>query len=298
MPTGLLHHFELYQSYIPFDMLNLGNALLSVAVLIFIINFRYFLMCIPFWWLFYQRPTSTSRRLYKNLPNSHSQKFEIYWSLVSSVIFALAGWVMGAEWQLGWTQIYLPLDFVPSSLGFLNPLFYLFCSAFFLACLHDTYFYFIHRALHLKPLYQWFHQTHHASLQPSPWASFSFHPVESILNAAFLPLVILFLPLHPLVILFHLTLMTVSAIFNHLGFELFPKFSQKFFVGALHHSEHHRLFRSNYGLFFTFWDLVFKTESESFKAQVEKFYSGDFFQKNKSDKSPGANPALTSGASV
>jgi sterol desaturase/sphingolipid hydroxylase (fatty acid hydroxylase superfamily) len=35
----------------------------------------------------------------------------------------------------------------------------------------------------------------------------------------------------------------------------------KWFIGATHHALHHKQFRYNYGLYFTFWDKTSKTES-------------------------------------
>jgi sterol desaturase/sphingolipid hydroxylase (fatty acid hydroxylase superfamily) len=272
MGPSLIHHFELYQSYIPFDLLDPYNFLISVLVLTFIINFRYFLLVLPFWLHFYKRASAPGQKnfLYKKLPSASEQAFEIRWSLVSSLIFAMAGVGMGVCWQMGLSQIYLPID---QNRGWLG-LVYLPVSALLVAILHDFYFYWVHRALHHKSLYARFHKIHHMSLQPSPWASFSFHPVESVLNAVFLPVVVLILPLHPLILLFHLTLMTVSAIINHLGFELYPSSWGGHIVGAYHHSEHHRVFRSNYGLFFTWWDRICKTETNNYRENLQKMVRG------------------------
>jgi len=262
-------HFELFESYIPFDLLVPQNFLLAFLVLTLIINLRYFVLVGSFWWFYYRQQPARTRagQIYKSLPTTKQQKMEIGWSLLSSVLFALAGLGMGIFWQLGWTRIYLNFHAFP--------IWYLPVSAVILALLHDTYFYWIHRALHHPWLLKRWHLVHHNSLEPSPWASFSFHPAESVLNAIALPILIFILPLHPVVLLWHLTLMTVTAILNHLGFELLPRGTAKhplgrFWIGAVHHSLHHEVFRENFGLFFSFWDHLCGTESANYQQAFAK----------------------------
>ncbi len=260
-------HFEKFESYIPFNILQPANLVTSFVVLFAIINIRYFAMVFIFWWPYYRRVPggAMGRRIYQTLPSRTEQVYEIKWSFLSSAIFALAGVLMGVMWQNGWTKIYLP--FAEYTLWYLP------MSALFLALIHDAYFYWMHRFLHIPRIYKLFHAVHHASLKPSPWASFSFHPVESLLNALALPVIIIFLPLHPVVILWHLTLMTITAITNHLGYEVLPKGSAvhpvgKYLVSGVHHAQHHRYYRYNYGLFFTWWDHWFQSEHPKY---VENF---------------------------
>ena len=72
-------------------------------------------------------------------------------------------------------------------------------------------------------------------------------------------------PMHYSVILFQLIIMTVSSVINHLDIEIYPKNCYntfgKWIIGATHHSRHHKQFKYNYGLYFTFWDRLKKTES-------------------------------------
>lgn len=257
-----LNHFEKFESYIPVDLLTPANLLAATGLVLFIVLFRYFLMVTPFWWLFYKRGAATSRRIYQRLPGKSEQLFEIKWSLISGVVFAVFGVLLGVIWQLGWTRIYLRFD----EWGWF---YFWILGPALLLILHDTYFYWTHRWLHLPSVYRRFHRVHHESLHPSPWASFSFHPVESAINAAAIPLIVLILPLHPVHLLVHLTLMTVSAITNHLGFEVLPLSAARqgwgaWVVSGLHHAQHHRFFKWNYGLFFSVWDRMMKTEHPSF----------------------------------
>jgi len=262
-------HFEKFESYIPIN-LNMGTNFILACVLIYsIVLFRYFLMVGVFWVLFYRIkiPWSLPRQIYAELPSAKEQLYEIKWSVITSLLFALAGALMGVFWQNGWTQIYLNFD----QYGY----WYLLFSWLVLLFLHDAYFYLAHRWLHIPAIYRKYHLIHHALLKPSPWGSFSFHPVESIINAAAIPLFIFILPLHPVVILFHLTFMTISAITNHMGFEILPKngarhWFWKWMISGVHHTEHHKYFRVNYGLFFTWWDVWLKTEYEKYADEFDQ----------------------------
>lgn len=262
-----LSHYEKFESYIPIDLTQASSFLLACLLIYAIVLFRYFLMVGGFWFVFYRwKPKWTKlRQIYPALPGKQEQLFEIKWSVITSILFALAGAVMGMMWQKNWTMIYLKFD----EYGY----WYLPVSWLIFLFLHDTYFYFAHRWLHIPSVYRKYHAIHHASLKPSPWCSFSFHPMESLINAAAIPLFILIVPIHPVVILFHLTIMTISAITNHLGFEVLPKsgatnWFSRWLISGVHHTQHHRYFRSNYGLFFTWWDIWLKTEHPSY---VEEF---------------------------
>ncbi len=235
-----------------------------------IVNFRYFLVVGLFWFNFYCR-TKERRKIYEDLATTKSQLYEIKWSLMSSVIFSLVACLWGLALQTGHTRIYFHFN--------TYSIWYWPLSLILLMIFHETYFYWTHRLLHITSFYKKFHSVHHASLKPSPWASFSFHPVESVINALALPLISLFLPMHPILILFHLTVMTLTAVTNHLGFEILPsnrmaKAVSKYVISGVHHSEHHRYFKMNFGLFFTFWDRLCETENESFSKHFDDVQKG------------------------
>jgi Delta7-sterol 5-desaturase len=83
------------------------------------------------------------------------------------------------------------------------------------------------------------------------------------------------LPMHLYVLIIQLTIMTFSSVINHLDIEIYPKnFHKHFFgrwlIGASHHSLHHKQFKYNYGLYFTFWDKWKKTESPLYEKLFEE----------------------------
>ena len=118
--------------------------------------------------------------------------------------------------------------------------------------------------MHHPKIYKHLHLVHHKSVHTSVFTSFSFHPLETIVQAVFLPLIICILPLHLYAIIGILVIMTISATINHAGVEVYPSgkignWLKKWIIGATHHNFHHQKFNYNYGLYFTFWDKWMKT---------------------------------------
>jgi lathosterol oxidase len=183
---------------------------------------------------------------------------EVAWSTATAGLFAVAGSGLLVLWQKGLTKIYLDVrDY---------PLWWLPVSLIAAMVVHETYYYWLHRWMHRPAVFRTVHRVHHDSNITSPWTAFSFHPIEGVLQALFLPGLLVVLPMHLYVVIFQLTLMTFSSVVNHLDIEVYPKgfhrhFLGRWLIGATHHSLHHRQFRYNYGLYFTFWDKWKNTES-------------------------------------
>ena len=190
--------------------------------------------------------------------NRNQIKKEITWSTLSSMIFAFVGAITYFLWDNNLTAIYLN----PAEYGY----WYLPISLVVMMLIHETYYYWLHRALHIPKIYKRVHKVHHQSLSPSPWTAFSFHPWESILEAIIVPLILIFLPVNIYVLLFYLIFMTFSSVVNHLDIEIYSdRFRRssfgKMWIDATHHHFHHKEFITNYGLYFTFWDKWMGTES-------------------------------------
>lgn len=232
---------------------------ISFVALYAIIAVRYFAVAGLFYWLLWGRDPEKvrARRLTDDRPAASIIFHEIKWSLVSSAIYALPGAVVVEAWKAGGTALY-------SDVGEYG-LWYLPVSVFLYLFLHDTYFYWTHRMMHLPRLFGPMHKTHHMSRQPTPWAAFSFHPWESILTALFLPALAFVIPLHVGAALFVLMLMTVASVLNHTGWEIFPDSwlrgpLGKHVITATHHNLHHRNYKVNFALYFRFWDKVMGTD--------------------------------------
>jgi Delta7-sterol 5-desaturase len=204
---------------------------------------------------------------------------EIWYSFLGAIIFGLAGVVMLIFWQKGYSLLYTKLSlwdllWIPAS--YLLALF-----------IHETYYYWLHRWMHKPKVLRHFHHIHHNSLYTSSFTSFSFHPIEAGLQALFLPVLVLLLPMHFSVLLALLVTMSVTAVINHAGVEVYPSSALsnpllRWMVGATHHDMHHLRYRCNYGLYFTFWDVWMKTEDMGFEQRFQSTTSPTNFQKGKS----------------
>ena len=49
-----------------------------------------------------------------------------------------------------------------------------------LPVLHDVHFYFIHRFIHVRPLYQFVHSLHHRNVDIEPFCGLAMHPIEHL----------------------------------------------------------------------------------------------------------------------
>lgn len=192
---------------------------------------------------------------------------EIVWSAITTLIFALAGAGTLLLWQKGYTRVYKDIHAFP--------LWYAPVSLFLAMLLHETAYYWLHRWMHIPSVYRLVHQVHHESHIPSAFTAFSFHPLEGFLQAMILPVILMLVPMHPVVILIYLLLMTLSAVINHLDIEVYPaRFHRhpfgQWLIGATHHSMHHKQHRYHFGLFFTFWDRWAGTEHPQFGQRFEE----------------------------
>lgn len=140
--------------------------------------------------------------------------------------------------------------------------------------LHDAYFYWAHRAMHHKKLYKHFHLTHHRSHNPTPFTAYSFAPGEAVVMYAFIPVLMLAIPMHTAAISVILLAMIFKNAIGHCGYELFPRGTTKTPILKLnttvtHHDMHHAKASGNYGFYFTWWDKWMETEHVDYEARFE-----------------------------
>lgn len=243
--------------------------LLAVLIVFVVVIGRYLLIAGLFYVVFYVWfPQKWQQRKINNRAYKSGQfKREVKWSTLTALLFAIAGAGMVVFWQKGYTEVYL------NSADY--PVWWLPVSLLLAMLLHETYYYWLHRWMHHPRVFRTVHKVHHDSNITSPWTAFSFHPLEGVLQALFLPLLLLILPMHLYVVIVQLTLMTFSSVINHLDIEVYPKGFAKnvvgrWFIGATHHSLHHKQFKYNYGLYFTFWDKWKGTESPLYRQLFEE----------------------------
>ena len=246
---------------------------LTTVLLFIIITGRYFLVAGFFYLLFYVWFTDKwkSRKINQRNYKKNQFKIEVRWSMVTALLFSIAGAIIFVLWQKGFTKVYTNAH----RYGW----WYLPISLLIFMLFHETYYYWLHRWMHKPSIFKIVHKVHHDSNITSPFTAFSFHPLEGLLQAIFLPIMLMILPMHYYIIVIQLTIMTLSSVINHLDIEIYPgNFNKNFFgrwiIGATHHSLHHKQFKYNYGLYFTFWDKIKKTESPLFKTVFESITSG------------------------
>lgn len=206
-------------------------------------------------------------KIQQKFPKTKDVTREMFYSLLSIGVFSIISMMLLAVIKGGYTKIYGNM----SEYGTV----YFALSIPLLIMLHDTYFYWTHRAMHWKPIFKYVHLVHHKSTDPTPWAAFAFHPLEAIVQGMYFPLVALVIPLHPAAILTWALYQFTLNMGGHLGFELFPKgFTKNRFTRwhntSTHHNMHHKYFSCNYSLYFNAWDLLMGTNHAKYDEMFEE----------------------------
>jgi len=233
---------------------------------------RYLIVAGLFFWVFWilRWDRLRHRHIQDERPKRRRLHHEIKYSLITSAIFVIEALGVYLLREAGLTRFYADV----SSHGWL----YFGASIVVMIIMHDTYFYWIHRAMHHSRLFRFFHLVHHKSTNPSPWAAYSFAPPEAILQAAIGPIIVLTLPVHEVAMFVFLVFMIVMNVIGHLGIELYPtgwarNARSRWFLTSTYHNLHHRHFHGNYGLYFSFWDRLMGTANPSYEERYEEITS-------------------------
>lgn len=210
-----------------------------------------------------------SRRLQKRRATRIDVTREILHSFMTVFIFSLVGLLIVIGEEYG---VFSIRGGAISAINFLG-------SLALIILMHDAYFYWSHRMMHHKRLFALFHRTHHLSRAPTPFTAYSFAPLEAVVEAAFLPIYLLFVPMHMFVIGAFLVHMIVRNVIAHAGFELFPRHwlnwpLLRHITASSHHDMHHQHFNCNYGFYFTWWDRWMGTEHPEYRARFEQATTG------------------------
>jgi lathosterol oxidase len=212
------------------------------------------------------RKALASRKNQPAFPRMTDMQREVLYSLSSLLIFATTAFVVAMMVHYHMGHLYFRIeDFGWPYLAFLTVLMIL---------LHDTWFYWSHRFMHWKPIFRRVHRVHHLSHNPTPWAAFAFHPLEACVEAMVFPLVLLFIPIHPLAAGIWLLYMTILNVGGHLGFELLPPGFVRHPVfrwhnTGTHHNMHHDHINCNYGLYFNIWDRLMGTNHPEYEDRFD-----------------------------
>lgn len=230
---------------------------------------RYTLVAGAFFLVFYVfwKQRWQHKRIQPKFPKQSQYRQEFLYSLATMCVFACVASLIFIVRKNGLTRIYYDI----ADLGW----WYWGASILVAIVLHDTYFYWTHRLMHHPWLFKWVHRVHHESHNPSPWAAFSFHPLEAVLEAGILPLLVFTVPLHWSALFIFLLYMMVMNVIGHLGYEIFPKGMHGHMLGrwqnsSTHHNMHHHFVHYNFGLYFNWWDTWMKTNHPKYFETYDK----------------------------
>ena len=196
---------------------------------------------------------------------------EFVYSLSTVVIFAANGLLVWLLANSGTVEIYHEVG----ARGWL----YWCCSVVLIIVAHDAYFYWTHRLLHHRRWFRAVHGTHHVSLHPTPWAAYAFHPVEALIQAVYLPLFLLAVPMHDAALFVFVMHMIVRNTIGHCANEVLPwRWTPRGWLSWItpvsHHHFHHARNRGNFGLYFTWWDRWCSTEDAQYLREGDRRFLG------------------------
>jgi len=230
-----------------------GFTLWIIASAVFIL--RYLLLAgIPYMICYHwQRDRWSVRKIQPSFPGRRQIRDEILQSTRTLMLYGIGAGVFAYWIENGYTRVYAELN----EYGYG----YFFLSILLMLLLHDAYFYWTHRLLHTRYLFRFVHRVHHRHKSPTPWSSFSFHPVEAFLSMGIMPLIIFLMPWHHYALIIFATVMTLYDIYIHLGVSIANRRLLKWQNTTCDHDLHHQGVRANYGLYSTVWDHLMGTYS-------------------------------------
>lgn len=209
-------------------------------------------------------------KIQQKLPKDADLRRELGHSLMTAGIFAAMAFGVFFLRKAGYGHMYFDI----SEQGWL----YFFFSITAAILLHDTYFYWMHRLMHHPLLFKILHRVHHQSYNPTPFTSFSFHPLEAIVEFGIVPFFAILIPMHPAALFVVTAWSMVFNVLGHTGYEISPSgFTRHWFFKWIntptHHNMHHSRSNSNYSLYFNFWDRVMGTNHPEYDEYFEKIKS-------------------------
>ncbi|MCC6137193.1 MAG: sterol desaturase family protein [Bdellovibrionaceae bacterium] len=220
---------------------------------------RYLLIAGSLYYLFWIRKPQWTERSKIQLKTRHNAipKTELLYSMSTVVLTSFWGVFLFWVYNQGYFLVYTDIN------GFWGYAYIAF-SIYMAMLIHDTYFYWAHRLMHTKTLFHYVHAIHHKSMNPTPFAAFSFHPLEAIFEIFFLLPLLMIMPMHVSAVFIFLFFTFVFNVAGHLGHELNPKgmwdnWWGRWLTTPTHHNLHHQLFNCNYALYYRYWDVWFKT---------------------------------------
>ncbi len=239
-------------------------------VLILIDNaVKYFFISLPFFLVFYVllRKRISYKKIQLKFPKLNDYGRELFFSALSVIIFSIPPLIMlKSDTIRPHTTFYTRIDE--------HGMAYFILAFPLMLIMHDAYFYWAHRFMHHPWLFKKVHLVHHRSTNPSPWASYAFHPLEAVVESMIFVIFLFTIPVHSAHLMWFFVISLVYNVYGHLGFEIYPKGFNKHWLGkwmntSVSHNQHHQYFKGNYGLYFTIWDRMMGTLRSDYDASFE-----------------------------
>ncbi len=233
--------------------LTLPMFLLVTGTLFLIQVGSYFSTAVPLYYLFTKNTDHKHIDLQSRTASPAQIRDEIKWSMISVTLYTAMSMLLLLLWRSGYfSNLYL----LPWERGWG----YFFLNIIMLVIVQDCLFYFTHRALHTKALAR-FHAIHHRSKAPTPFALYSFHPVEGMLHLIRIPVVLILFPVNLIALLISEGIFSnfVNA-YGHLNVEphRLPKplrwLHPRCAATSTFHNLHHSKGNGNYGFYLRIWD--------------------------------------------
>jgi lathosterol oxidase len=234
---------------------------------------RYFAIAGGVYWFLHVgfRHRWLAYRIQPAFPGLDEVGHEIRWSLVNAACTGLSTILLYHLIQAGRTRMYFGLeDHGWAYFGF---------SAVLGILGYDAWFYWQHRLLHTPWLFARVHATHHRVTNPTAFATFAHHPIETFMGNAYFILLATIIPIHPLAIGAVGLYIFAIGIVAHAGYELYPRgFTHhrlfRWFNTSTHHNMHHLHTGCNYSICFNYWDLLMGTNHASYHETFDAITAG------------------------
>lgn len=204
-------------------------------------------------------------------------------SLLTIAMFSVMLGLVRLLTDLGWTRMYA--DIGTYGIG------YFVLSIVVIALVHDTYYYWAHRFMHSRLLFKHVHRIHHQFTNPTPFASYAFHPLEGMIEILIIGVLLFVMPIHAYALALYILILTLLNVVSHLGYEFYPAWISRWFITSTHHNLHHSRFTGHYMLYLNLWDRVMGSNYADYPALCARFAAASGRQAPAPAKEEGISPA-------
>jgi sterol desaturase/sphingolipid hydroxylase (fatty acid hydroxylase superfamily) len=233
--------------------------------------FTYILLAVVGFIVLYKfTPSFLKNKKIQQVPPQRSAiQSDIIWSITSMVIWIGVTYILFLLISRDLTKVYLNI----SQYGLI---YWTFTGVLFII-IHDTYYYWVHRFMHLNRfMFKYVHSHHHTSRTPTPLSMFAFGPIEALLLGGYFILMTMFIPVHIYIIVLVFAFNSLANFIGHSGYEITKSNNhtgwKKYILNSIHHDDHHKYAYMNYGIYFTFWDTCMNTMHPLYHKDEEIFY--------------------------